>query len=170
MFSSLWISLSKNGPTMEVFKAILWAVTATVAGIGWTAAASDAKEALIKEELKKLAGTWRLVSSEKDGRNAPEDEVKQANLIIVGDKYTLQRASKTIEEGTVRIDPTKKPKTIDIYPTKPEGKLQMGIYECVGNEELKVCYTHPGTAQTRPSLFSTTKGTGHVMSVCKREK
>jgi uncharacterized protein (TIGR03067 family) len=131
---------------------------------------SDAGEDATKKELEKLAGTWRLVSSEKDGKKAPEDELKEVKFIIAGDKYTVQRAGKTVEEGTVRIDPTKKPRTIDIYPVKPEGKVQMGIYEWDGDDSLRVCSTHPGTAQTRPSLFSTTEGTGHVMSVGKREK
>jgi len=96
--------------------------------------------------------------------------VKQLKLVIAGAKYTLRRAGKTVEEGTVRIDPTRAPKTIDISPTKPEGKVQLGIYEWDGNDRLRICFTHPGSAQTRPTDFSTTKGTGHVMEVCKREK
>jgi uncharacterized protein (TIGR03067 family) len=95
--------------------------------------------------------------------------VKHAKLVIAGDEYATQRAGKTVEEGTVRIDPTKKPKTIDIYPTKPEGKVERGIYEWDGDNKIRVCITHPGSAQRRPSLFSTTEGTGHVLSVCKRE-
>jgi uncharacterized protein (TIGR03067 family) len=130
----------------------------------------EAKEDAAKNELEKLAGTWQLVASEKDGTSVPADELKQTKVIIVRDTYTLQRAGKTVEKGTFRIDPTRKPRTIDIYPTRPEGHVQLGIYAWDGDEKLKLCYTHPGTAQTRPSLFSTTKGTGHVMSICKREK
>jgi uncharacterized protein (TIGR03067 family) len=149
---------------------VLLAVSATAVSIGWATAAIDVKEDAVKNELEKIAGAWQLVSSEKDGTNAPEEVVKEAKLIIAGDRYKLQRAGKTVEEGIVRIDPTKKPKTIDIYPMKPEAKVQMGIYEWDGDDKLRVCCTHPGTAQTRPSKFSTTEGTGHVMSVCKREK
>jgi hypothetical protein len=57
-----------------------------------------------------------------------------------------------------------------VYPTKPEGKVQLGIFECDEGHTMKVCFTHPGTAHTRPAGFSTTKGTGHVMEVFKREK
>ena len=32
---------------------------------------------------------------------------------------------------------TEKPRTIDIYPTKPEGKVEMGIYEWNGADELR---------------------------------
>jgi hypothetical protein len=40
--------------------------------------------------------------------------VKQIKIIITGDKFTMQRAGKTVEEGWVCIDPTRKPKVIDM--------------------------------------------------------
>jgi hypothetical protein len=46
----------------------------------------------------------------------------------------------------------------------------LGIYEWHGGDGLRICSTHPGSAQTRPTEFSTTKGSGHMMQVCKREK
>jgi uncharacterized protein (TIGR03067 family) len=155
---------------MKTFDLVVLVVAAAVAAIGGTASADDIKEDAVKKELEKLAGTWQLISSEKDGTQAPEDEVKLTKYVIAGDRYTVQRAGKTVEEGTIRIDPTKAPKTIDVHPTKPEGKVQMGIYEWDGDEKFRSCFTHPGSAQTRPSLFSTTEGTGHVLSVGKREK
>jgi uncharacterized protein (TIGR03067 family) len=153
---------------MNIFALILLAVASTTACIGG-AASGDAKDDAVKKELEKLAGRWQLVSSEKDGSKALEEEIRQTKFIIVGDKYTVELSGKTVKEGTFRIDPSKKPKTIDIYPTEPEAKVQMGIYEWDGQEKIRVCCTHPGTAQTRPSLFSTTKGAGHVMSVCQKE-
>ena len=82
----------------------------------------------------------------------------------------MERAGKTVEEGWICIDPTRKPKVIDVYPTKPESKVVMGIYEWDGDDKFRFCGTHPGTEQTRPILFSTTKGSGHSLHVCKREK
>jgi uncharacterized protein (TIGR03067 family) len=155
---------------MKALMLLLLTVAAAVAGNGWTAAGEDDLGAAVKKELKKVAGTWQVVASEKDGVKAPEADLKQTKIVITGDKYTMERAGKTVEEGWVAIDPTRKPKVIDIYPTKPEGKVEMGIYEWDGDDKLKVCYTHPGTEQTRPRLFSTTKGTGHVLLVGKREK
>jgi uncharacterized protein (TIGR03067 family) len=131
---------------------------------------SDAKEDPVKEELVKLAGTWQLVSSKKDGAEAPEEEVKLTKIVIAADRYAIERSGKTIEEGRVQIDPTKRPRTIDIYPTEPKAKVELGIYEWDGDNNIRICITHPGSAQVRPSLFSTVKGTGHVMSVCRREK
>jgi hypothetical protein len=54
--------------------------------------------------------------------------------------------------------------------TKPEGKVEMGIYEWDGDEKVRVCCTEPGAEQIWPRLFSTTKETSHVLSVVKREK
>jgi uncharacterized protein (TIGR03067 family) len=96
--------------------------------------------------------------------------VKQLKLVIAGARYTLRRAGKTVEEGTVRIDPTRDPRTINIYPTRPRGKVQLGIYKWEGGDGIRICFTHPGSAQKRPAEFSTTRGTGHVMEVGKRIK
>ena len=146
------------------------AVAVALAGVGWAATNADDEAAAFRKELEKFAGTWQVVAYEKDGVKAPEADLKQMKFIITGDKYTLERAGKTAEGGWVCIDPARKPKVIDVYPTKPEGKVEMGIYEWDGDDQLKVCFTDPGTEQTRPRLFSTTKGTGHVLSVAKREK
>jgi uncharacterized protein (TIGR03067 family) len=154
---------------MKNFRAAAWAAVATAAGIGWPAARGGDEDA-IKAELQKVAGTWRLTSIEKDGQKTPDEEVKRHKLVIAGDKYTLRRADKAVEEGTVRIDPTRTPRTIDIFPTEPEGKVQLGIYEWDGESRIRICFTHPGSDQTRPREFSTTKGTGHVMEVCEQER
>jgi uncharacterized protein (TIGR03067 family) len=143
-------------------------VAAALAGVGWTVTNVDDEAAAFRKELEKLAGTWQVVASEKDGVTAPEADLKQTKFIITGDKYILERAGKTVEEGWACIDPARKPKVIDIYPTKPAGKVMMGIYEWHGEDKLKVSCTDPGTEQTRPRLFSTTKGTGHVLTVCQR--
>ena len=155
---------------MKALMLVLWTVAAAVAGVGWTAAGEDDLGAAVKKELKKLTGTWQLVAYEKDGVKGPEADLKQVKLIITGDKFTVEQAGKTVQEGWVCIDPTRKPKVIDIYPTKPEGKVEMGIYEWDGEDKLKVCTADPGTEQTRPRLFTTTRGTGHVLTVGHRVK
>ena len=155
---------------MKALMLVLWTVAAAVEGVGLTAAARDDEQAAYKKELEKFAGTWQLVAYEKDGVKAPEADLKQMKLIITGDKFAVAQAGKTVQEGWVCIDPTRKPKVIDLYPTKPEGKVEMGIYEWDGEDKIKVCCTDPGTEQTRPRLFSTVKGTGHVLTVGQRVK
>jgi hypothetical protein len=75
---------------------------------------AGSKDAACKKELEELAGTWQLVASEKDGVSAPEADLKQTTVIITGDKYIMERAGRTVEEGWVCIDPARMPKVIDI--------------------------------------------------------
>jgi uncharacterized protein (TIGR03067 family) len=91
-------------------------------------------------------------------------------ITIVGDRYTIRRDSETVEEGTFRIDPTRRPRTLDAIPMKPAGKIQRGIYEWDGQETLRICFTHPGDEYDRPTQFSTTKGTGHTLMTARREQ
>jgi uncharacterized protein (TIGR03067 family) len=158
---------------MKALMVVLWTVAAPVVGIGWRAAVGDDRDAAYQKELEKFAGTWQFIASEKDGVKKPEAEVKNIKIIFKGDKLTLEQAGKTVEEGWFCIDPARKLKVIDYYPTKPEGKVEMGIYDWGGDDKLTVCFTDPGTEQTRQTLFSTTKttkGAGHVLTLVKREK
>jgi uncharacterized protein (TIGR03067 family) len=148
---------------------VLAAAVAALA-VACTARAADDRADAVKEELAKLAGTWQHVAAEIDGKSAPEDRVKQHTLVITGDRYSVRMDGKTVEEGTVYIDPSRKPKAIDAYPTKPEGKVLKGIYEIGEDDTIRACFTHPGSDGVRPTEFSTTKGTGHVLQVCKRAK
>ena len=140
----------------------------TALAVGYTARGADDEKAAYQKELEKLAGIWQLVAYEKDGVQAPEADVKQMRFIFTGDHYAWERAGKTVEEGWICLDPARKPRVIDVYPT--ESKVVMGIYEWDGDDKLRVCSTHPGTEQARPTLFSTTKGSGHVLHVCQRVK
>src|SRR5262249_46589630 len=106
----------RRGLTMKGLMLVLWTVAAAVAGIGWTAAVEDDTEAAYKKELEIFTGTWQLVASEKDGVKAPEAEITDIKIIFKGDKFTMERAGKTVEEGWICIDPARKPKVIDVYP------------------------------------------------------
>jgi uncharacterized protein (TIGR03067 family) len=147
-------------------------VTAIVAvsAVGYTARSGDDRGDAVKKELERFAGTWQNTSGEEDGVKAPDDRVKGHTFVFAGDRYTVRMNGTTIEEGTFRIDPLAKPKAIDLHPTKPEAKVQLGIYEIGEDDTIRVCFTHPGSAATRPTEFSTTKGTGHVLGVAKRVK
>src|SRR5262249_28291224 len=96
------------------------------------------------------------------------DVVKSAKLVIKGDEHDV-KVGKDVFKGTHKIDPSKKPKTIDAMDTegKFKGKTSQGIYELEA-DTFKVCFAEPG--KDRPKEFSTTKGTGHILHVWKREK
>jgi uncharacterized protein (TIGR03067 family) len=147
-------------------------VTAIVASsaVGYMARGGDDRGDAVKKELERFAGTWQGTSAEEDGVKAPEDRVKGHTYVFAGDRYTVRMNGKTIEEGTFRIDPSAKPKAIDVHPTKPEAKVMLGIYEISEDATIRACFTRPGSDATRPTEFSTTKGTGHTLQVIKRVK
>ena len=87
-----------------------------------------------------------------------------------GDKVTfLADVEGASLNGSFKLDPTKKPKTIDYTftggPTK--GQVQLGIYELDG-ERVKFCFAAPG--KDRPTEFTTKEGSARTLSVWKREQ
>src|SRR5439155_8046196 len=95
-------------------------------------AAATADEDAVKEEMKRLEGTWQLVSAVKDGKETPEEVVKKIRVVIKDGKHTVHFGKDTAaKEIPFRIDPTKKPKTT--VDTLPDGKEIKGIYQLDGD-------------------------------------
>ena len=101
-----------------------------------------------------------------NGKKLSADDLKGATLTFKGDHYTLKQGGQT-RTGTIKIDPTKKPKQLDIIsgegPNK--GKSLLGIYELDG-DTLRYCVSPPG--KTRPTEFS--GKVGQSLYVNKKEK
>jgi uncharacterized protein (TIGR03067 family) len=138
------------------------------AGAALTAA--DAKDEAIKKDRQKYAGTWQVVSLEVDGNQAAEENARKITVINEMDgQWTIEVEGKVIARGTSEIDPTKKPKSVDLTQTEGEAKGQtvLGIYE-LGDDTRKVCLGQPG--KERPTEFSSTAGGGHILAVLKRVK
>src|SRR5262249_20059014 len=76
-------------------------------------AADTVKDDGAKKEMDNLQGTWRLVSGEFSGKPLAGDDLQGAEFTIKGDKYTFKQGEMT-EEGTIKLDPSKKPPTIDL--------------------------------------------------------
>jgi uncharacterized protein (TIGR03067 family) len=136
-----------------------------------TALAPDTPQDEAKKELERLQGTWVATRFEAGGQAAPDAFTRTIKLICVGDKYTQQNGDMVVEKGTHKLDPTKKPKFMDINVTDGESKgmLQLAIYELDG-DTLKICCNEHGDKE-RPKEFSTTKETGgKLLVILKREK
>jgi uncharacterized protein (TIGR03067 family) len=140
------------------------------AGPGLLVAADDPKEAAVRKELLKFEGNWRVVSLEIEGMKLPEEQVKQmaARLILKGDQFTFKDAAATYK-GNFRVDPTTKPKQLDLMFTEgPEkGKTSEGIYVLEG-DTYKICIGLNGKG--RPTEFVSKPGSGHALEVLKREQ
>ena len=128
-------------------------------------AAEDAKK-----DLEKLEGTWLLVAGERDGKKFTEEEVKKTKLFIKGDTFRIPESSvATSQDGTIKMDPSKKPKEMDATTGSgpDKGKIWQGIYELDG-DTYRVCFAPPG--KDRPKEFSSKAGSGHLLQVWKRQE
>ena len=134
-----------------------------------TVGAAGAQDDTSKKEMKKLEGTWATVSIEAAGQKVTdEDKIKTRKLTTKGDKYTMKVGDETVQ-GTVEINPSKNPKTIDIKPDtgSNKGKTLLGIYELDG-DNLKICLALPG--KDRPTVFATAAENAQQLVVYKRDK
>lgn len=81
--------------------------TLMVLTVGFLIAADAPKDEAAKKELKKLEGTYVMVSGEEKGEKLPEQAIKNGRMTIAGDKHTVKVGDETII-GTHKLDPTKK--------------------------------------------------------------
>src|SRR5436853_226330 len=93
-------------------------LTLAVAGASLLLAAGAPQEkdkGAKKTDKDLIQGTWTAVSGEAEGEDLGEDMVKQAGitLTVKDDKYTF-KSVKSEEDGTLKLDPAKKPKELDI--------------------------------------------------------
>ena len=155
---------------MRMIGAAVLATASLFAVVRSQAADGEAKEEAVAKDLQAFKGTWRLSSKEEDGKKFSEEEIK--DVIATNDgsgNISVRRGDKEINEGTVKLDPTKSPRTIDVTFTEGERKGQtvLGIYEIEG-DAFRVCVARPG--DERPAEFSAKAGSGHILVVYVRQK
>ena len=115
-----------------------------------------------------LDGTWSPSAAEMAGEKFPDEVRKTIKLVIADGKYTAT-VGKDPDLGTVKLDPSKKPRELDITGTEGpnKGRTIRAIYERDG-DTLRICYDLGG--QGRPSELRTTPGTRLFLVEYKRRK
>jgi uncharacterized protein (TIGR03067 family) len=136
--------------------------------VGLLIAADSGRDAT-KKERKRLEGTWTLTSVVRNNNPLPEDRLKDAKFVFQGERFTQQLGDKTLAKGTFRLDPGKKPQTIDMTMSEgaEKGKTILGIYQ-LEDDVLRICGAGPGGE--RPTEFASKDGTGHTLITCQRVK
>jgi uncharacterized protein (TIGR03067 family) len=131
--------------------------------------AVDAGDVATKKDLEKFQGNWQLISMERDGKKTPDEDAKKITLVIQGNKFILRKDAAVISEGTMTLDPTKKPKEIDeTITTGPnKGKVYSAIFE-IDDDQHRICFAPAG--KERPTAFSSIPGSGQIFQVWKRVK
>lgn len=122
-----------------------------------------------KDDLAKLQGTWVMVSGEADGQKGLERANATKRLVFKDDQAIMQVGDQVLRRARIKLDPTKRPKTIDslIADGPNEGATSRGIYEIEG-DQLKTCFGRPGAE--RPKAFEAGAGSGLIASTYERVK
>jgi len=123
----------------------------------------QANSKAVAAELKKLQGTWQLLSAETDGKAMPEEQARQIRVIIEGDHHTVTFDGKIVAEKVkFTVDPTTVPKstedTLDREPHK--AKKIRGIYLLEG-DKLTSCVG--AIDAPRPTEFASKPGSGQSL-------
>ena len=115
-----------------------------------------------------IQGTWSPTAAELAGEKFPDEVRKTIKLVIKDDNYTVTIGTK-VDQGTVKLNSSAKPKALDITGTDGpnKGKTMLAIYELDG-DTLRVCYDLSG--KSRPTEFKTKEGTQLFLVTYKRAK
>lgn len=115
-----------------------------------------------------LEGVWLPSSAELGGKAFPDEVRKSIRLEIKDNGYTVTVGGE-LDRGTCKLDPSTKPKALDITGTEGpnKGKTIPAIYERDG-DTLRVCYDLSG--KSRPTEFKTAEGTQLFLVEYKLQK
>jgi uncharacterized protein (TIGR03067 family) len=129
------------------------------------ASSADAKDGA--KDIDKMQGTWLKSEAELAGEKYPDEIRKSIKLVIKDDKYTVTVGNERPDKGTMKLDPSANPKTMDIASTDGpnKGKTFLTIYEIDG-DTLRVCYDLSG--KSRPTEFKTKPKTQLYLVTYKR--
>ena len=140
-------------------------------------AADNPTDATVKEEWKRLEGSWTLTKAEMLGKSLLQKDQPEPRMTIKDGKITSndKTAPKddVFDSSTIKLDPKADPKTITIPDFKgSEVPLSwIGIYEIKG-DELKICMAGLEKAKLReleklrPKGFDSKQG---ILLIFKRE-
>jgi uncharacterized protein (TIGR03067 family) len=117
-------------------------------------------------DLDALQGEWRITSLEINGESIPETALGDARVVITGDRF-VSTGMDGPYEGTISIDPSKKPKTFDLVFTggHAKGERNLGIYRLAG-DGWTLCLATRG--DVRPRTFATKPDSGFALETFAR--
>lgn len=120
-------------------------------------------------ELKKFQGGWELVSYTVDGKAWPKEDVATIKLLVKGDVSYFTVGAETLM-GSYVLDPSMKPKALDILLTDgpDKGKKKLSIYK-INGDSLIICHG-PTAGKTRPKEFVSKPGSETTLEVWRRAK
>jgi uncharacterized protein (TIGR03067 family) len=139
------------------------------------AGAGDVRDDVKKEVNRKLVGTWKVVSAERDGKEL-DASIRATRWVVTGTTFTARLPREGKGKFGYQLGEVDRRGTIDIEVLEsewadlgPRKRVYRGIYS-LDQETLKVCYGPPyGTEKQRPATFTTKAGSGDTLFVLARE-
>jgi uncharacterized protein (TIGR03067 family) len=111
-------------------------------------------------DRQRLQGTWNFLAGKRE-----------AQLLVVGEHYTLIFKNGEIYKGTLILDPTHHPREMDLVVEEGpqyQGLTTQAIYEIDG-DHLIWSPARPGSTD-RPRIFPSHETAGQLCIVFRREK
>jgi uncharacterized protein (TIGR03067 family) len=122
-----------------------------------------------KLALDPLQGGWSAFLVFINGKAVPADEARTGELTIEDDQYRARLGARATT-ATIKVDPSRSPRHIDLTYTEGElkGKTVKGIYKIAG-DVLTICR---GLTEkdARPSDFAAPVNSGLLLVTWKRSK
>jgi RNA polymerase sigma factor (sigma-70 family) len=120
----------------------------------------------VRTDAQRLRGVWELVSLVNDGKQAPEDEVRDVRLELTDMAFRSECAGPLFRESTYTIDPTRDPRRLDFtnggdFPPH----VCQAIYRFEG-DQLVLCFPAPNAE--RPARFESKPGSGLTLTRWRR--
>jgi RNA polymerase sigma factor (sigma-70 family) len=127
-----------------------------------------AKPPKASTEQARLEGTWRVVSLEEEGKEAPAKMLQKAQVVIKGNKIVLDLKFKRTA-CSFTVDAKARPPRIDLTPANgPDaGQTIPGIYS-LQKDQLKLCLPI-NEGKQRPKEFDAPAKSSRVLLVLKRQ-
>jgi len=117
------------------------------------------------EDLKKLQGTWTLVSREESGKKVASQD-KTHTLTVTDNLWLRKHGDVVIQQGNCMfVDTAGQPRRVNMMPVG--GGIAHGICQVEGNTLRYCCHDSP---DARPQDFTTKEGDGRFNEVWKRAK
>ena len=123
--------------------------------LGLVGAADEPAASAVRNDMKRLQGTWTVASATTNGKKLEEALGQQ--LVFAGDQLTIRdNSGKHVQKARYTLDPSRKPKTIDFTPEKPSLGTAFGqaIYRFQADGTLELCV---GPPEHRPTDFKDKK-------------
>lgn len=117
--------------------------------------------------LAALQGTWRVVAQEVDGTRVPDDAIRDARVVVAGDRFEAIGAGVPYG-GTLLLCDVGDPLELEVrfHHGPHAGLASFGIHE-LAHDVWSVCLGRVG--RPRPRRFATSSGSGHELRVLVRD-